>query len=301
MIDHDRLFKELLTTFFVEFLELFFPELLHSIDTNKIEFLDKELVTDVIGGATYEADIVAKVAFKQQPAFFIVHIEHQAQPEQDFKRRMFWYFALMHLKYGVPIYPIAIFSDKSSQREEPDTYSIAFPDIEVLKFQFRVIQLRRLSWRDFATRLNPVASALLPKMGMERSERPQVLLASLRLLAKLGLDAARQRFLSGFINTYMRLTKQEEAQFQAELAQLSPEEQEGPMELTTTWKEEGLREEALILTRRLLTRRVGLLTPDVEERIEALSLIQLEALAEALLDFTSSGDLHTWLDNNPPE
>mgnify|MGYP001806258758 CR=1 FL=1 len=26
MIDPDRLFKELLTTFFVEFLELFFPE-----------------------------------------------------------------------------------------------------------------------------------------------------------------------------------------------------------------------------------------------------------------------------------
>jgi hypothetical protein len=25
-MDHDRLFKELLTTFFVEFLELFFPE-----------------------------------------------------------------------------------------------------------------------------------------------------------------------------------------------------------------------------------------------------------------------------------
>ena len=27
MIDHDRLFKELLSTFFVEFLELFFPDL----------------------------------------------------------------------------------------------------------------------------------------------------------------------------------------------------------------------------------------------------------------------------------
>jgi len=25
MIDHDRLFKELLTTFFIEFIELFFP------------------------------------------------------------------------------------------------------------------------------------------------------------------------------------------------------------------------------------------------------------------------------------
>jgi len=31
-IDHDRLFKELLETFFVEFMELFFPEAAPAID-----------------------------------------------------------------------------------------------------------------------------------------------------------------------------------------------------------------------------------------------------------------------------
>ena len=37
-IDHDRLFKELLTTFFVEFLELSFPKLAASLerDSNRI-------------------------------------------------------------------------------------------------------------------------------------------------------------------------------------------------------------------------------------------------------------------------
>jgi hypothetical protein len=320
MTDHDHLFKELLTTFFVEFLELFFPDVLQYMDTNQIEFLDKELMTDAIGGKTYEADIVAKVAFKQHPAFFIVHMEHQAQPEHDFNRRMFWYFALMHLKYGVPIYPIAIFSDTSSRREESDMYQIAFPDMEVLNFHFRVLQLRRLSWRDFATRQNPVASALLPKMGMEPHERPQVLLASLRLLARLGLNAAKRRFLSGFINTYLRLTEPEQAQFQTELEKLSPEEREGTMELTTTWKEEGLREgwekgkqeglhegeqkglqeEAFNLTQRLLTRRVGVLTPDLEEQLRKRSRLQLEQLFDAAYDFTSHADLLTWLANNPP-
>ena len=51
MIDHDRLFKDLITTFFVEFLELFFPEMLRYLDTSQLEFLDKELVTDVTGGS----------------------------------------------------------------------------------------------------------------------------------------------------------------------------------------------------------------------------------------------------------
>jgi flagellar biosynthesis/type III secretory pathway protein FliH len=58
----------------------------------------------------------------------------------------------------------------------------------------------------------------------------------------VGLDAARRRFLSGFINTYLQLTEKEQEQFQAELAQLPPQEQEVTMELTTTWKEEGRQE-----------------------------------------------------------
>jgi hypothetical protein len=218
---------------------------------------------------------------------------------------MFRYFALEHFKHGVPIYPIALFSDESARREEPDIYRVAFPDLEVLQFRYQVIQLRRLRWHDFATRQNPVASALLPKMGMERSERPTVLLTSLRILAQLGLDAARRRLISGFINTYLRLTDQEQAQFQAELAQLSPQEQEETMELTTTWKEEGRREgqqaEALSITRRLLTRRFGLLAPELDERISILTLPRLETLIEDLLDFTSMDDLRTWLDTNPSD
>jgi predicted transposase YdaD len=317
VIDHDRLFKELLTTFFVEFLDLFFPEVLRYLDISRLEFLDKELFTDVTSGDTYEADIVVKAAFHEQPAFFIIHVEHQAQAEEAFDLRMFRYVALEHFKHGVPIYPIALFSDDSARRVEPDTYQMAFPDLEVLQFRYRVIQLRRLPWHDFATRRNPVASALLPKMGMERSERPTVLLTSLRLLAQLGLDAARRRLISGFINTYLRLNDQEQAQFEHELAQLAPDEQEATMELTSTWKEEGIQEgikigrkegeqdgkqeEARNLTVRLLTRRFGPMDPELQQRINKLSLPQLEQLFDAIYDFTSSDDLRIWFDTNPPD
>ncbi|MDB9313676.1 hypothetical protein PN462_11245 [Spirulina sp. CS-785/01] len=49
-IDHDRLFKELLSTFFIEFLELFFPAVLDYLDPDSIKFLDKEIFTDVTSG-----------------------------------------------------------------------------------------------------------------------------------------------------------------------------------------------------------------------------------------------------------
>ena len=56
MIDHDRLFKELLSTFFVEFLELFFPDLSTGLVHDSVRFLDKEIFTDVTSGERYEAD-----------------------------------------------------------------------------------------------------------------------------------------------------------------------------------------------------------------------------------------------------
>lgn len=52
------------------------------------------------------------------------------------------------------------------------------------------------------------------------------------------------------------------------------------------------RERALIL--RQLTRRVGELPQEVLDRIETLSLEQLENLGEALLDFQAIADLETW-------
>ncbi|MBW4619676.1 MAG: DUF2887 domain-containing protein [Cyanosarcina radialis HA8281-LM2] len=53
------------------------------------------------------------------------------------------------------------------------------------------------------------------------------------------------------------------------------------------------REKSLIL--RQLTRRVGELSPEVRQRVESLSLEQLENLGEALLDFTNMSDLDAWL------
>jgi hypothetical protein len=50
MVDHDRLFKQLLSTFFLEFLELFAAELARGIEAGSIEFLEKETFTDVVAG-----------------------------------------------------------------------------------------------------------------------------------------------------------------------------------------------------------------------------------------------------------
>jgi len=57
-------------------------------------------------------------------------------------------------------------------------------------------------------------------------------------------------------------------------------------------------EEALILW--LLTRKLGLIDPEIEQRICTLSFTQLEELGEALLNFKSYTDLTNYLANISP-
>jgi predicted transposase YdaD len=59
--------------------------------------------------------------------------------------------------------------------------------------------------------------------------------------------------------------------------------------------EQGLQAGELDITLRLLRLRCGGLSPEQESSIRALPLPQLEALAEALLDFQGADDLKAWL------
>jgi predicted transposase YdaD len=60
-------------------------------------------------------------------------------------------------------------------------------------------------------------------------------------------------------------------------------------------REEGRQAEAAAMTLRQLQRRCGSLPPGQETRVQALPLADLEALADALLDFQGPEDLTTWL------
>jgi hypothetical protein len=319
MIDHDRLFKELLTTFFVEFLELFFPEVAAYLERDTLEFLDKEIFTDLTEGDRYEADLVAKIKFRNQETFFLIHIESQAQYQAGFSKRMFRYFSRLYEKHDLPVYPIAIFSYDSPRSPQPNTHQVAFPNKVVLDFNYDIIQLNRLNWRDFVRQQNPVASALMAKMNIAPQERARVKLECLRLLATLRLDPARMKLISGFVDTYLRLSKEEETLLESEIARMEPNQQEVVMEIVTSWMEKGIergieqgiergieqglqrglqrgkKEEARALIWRQLRRRIGDITPEVQERISLLSLTQLEDLGEALLDFSSNADLVAWL------
>jgi predicted transposase YdaD len=72
-------------------------------------------------------------------------------------------------------------------------------------------------------------------------------------------------------------------------------QQQGRLEGRQEGRLEGRQAEAAAMSLRLLQRRCGPLSPEQQTRIQALPLAELEALADALLDFQGAADLTAWL------
>ena len=84
------------------------------------------------------------------------------------------------------------------------------------------------------------------------------------------------------------------------LVEWSMEDREAVMQLVTGWLEgeqrHGRHEEARDLVLRQLEHRLGRLERPLKRRVRQLSLAQIEALGEALLDFAERSELDTWLE-----
>jgi predicted transposase/invertase (TIGR01784 family) len=302
MIEHDRLFKELLSTFFIEFLDLFLPQVSQQIDRESIEFLPQEYFADLTAGEKKVIDLLAKVRLAGQEVGFLIHVEAQSSSEADFAQRMFFYFARIYQKYSLPVYPVVVFSFEDPLRPEPHSHSVEVAGLRVMEFNFASIQLNRLNWRDYLNQSNPVAAALMAKMQIAPEDRPRVKVECLRVLATLQLDPAKTQLISGFVDTYLRLNAQEEQAFENEIDRLEENNRESVMQIVTSWMEQGKQEgremEARALLTRQLTRQLGQLPDTVPSQLAQLPINQLEDLAEALFDFSTASDLEVWLDSH---
>ena len=305
-IDHDRLFKELLETFFEEFMELFFPEIHQQIDFNDLHFNKQEIFTDVTVGEKHFIDLLAETKLKGEEGIILVHVESQAQYQANFAERMFIYFSRLYQKYRSRIFPIAIFS-YDQIKDEPDNFNIKFPFLYVLDFNFHIVELKKKPWQEYIKSDNPVAAALLSKMGYRKEEKVKVKLEYLRMLTRMELDPARMVLLTGFFETYLKLNKEEEKTLEESIGKLSPKEAEKMLEITTSWHEkgriegrregrqEGRQEGQAELVLRLISKKIGFLSGEITEKVRSLDIDSLNDLGEAVLDFTSMNELEKWL------
>ena len=161
-----------------------------------------------------------------------------------------------------------------------------------MNFQYLTLELAQLDWQTYAKRENPVASALMVRMEIERQHRPRVKVQCLRLLATLRVDQQKSALISRFVDSYLRLNQAEMRIFDHEVeTTLSEEERQSMMRITTSWKEEGRlegREEGIVVGREEVLVRLRqtlelLLTARFGERAAAL-IARLPQLDHTALD-----------------
>lgn len=63
--------------------------------------------------------------------------------------------------------------------------------------------------------------------------------------------------------------------------------------------QQGSKQEATAFALRLLKRRLGTVNAELETQVRALSVEQLEAFGEALLELSSEAEIKTWLESCP--
>jgi hypothetical protein len=136
---------------------------------------------------------------------------------------------------------------------------------------------------------NLLACALVGFMRVPEAERPRVKAEALRKLAEADIGTFKRYLLMECVEAYLPLDGPLIQQYQHLL--VTRPEYQTVIRTGKTTRELGIEEGKLQLVQRLLTRKFGPLSPTVQARLDALTMAQLDVLAEELLDAKSLAEL----------
>lgn len=251
---HDQLFKKLISNFFEEFLEAFFPEVHQFVDFTEVKQLSEEVYTDLIKGDTRRLDIVMEAKMRGLETLIIIHIEPQSSYQSHFNERMFQYYSLLYNKLRKPILPIAVFS-YDEHRSTKEEFTIEFPEFHVLTFRYKKLELRQKDWRAYIKSDNPAAAALMSKMGYSKKEKVEVKLAFLQMLVRMKLNPAKSELVNGFFEYYLKLDQIEEEELVKQINQFDNSDEF--FELPNSWRDKGREEGRLAVTEEIVRKSLN--------------------------------------------
>ena len=216
----------------------------------------------------------------------ILHLEFQTKLESNppLPLRMLDYWVRLYRLYRLPVTQVVVLLLPPT----PETIIETSFNIETTRHEYRVIRM----WEE-----NPeiflADEALLPLAPLAATNQPQILLQ--QVVEQVNQLSGDKR---GEISSYAQIL----AGLKYKKDLIRQLFREGMMresviyqEILAEGEQRGRKTEGRTLIFRQLTRRVGELPQNVCQRIETLSLEQLENLGEALLDFASIADLQAWL------
>ncbi len=226
--DMDGGWKQLIEDELEEFFRFFFPQVHAAIDfRHGCQSRDKELAKIMVGAdvGDCEADKLFEVQWRDGGhELVLVHVEVQAQGEQDFAQRMYVYNTRIWQQYGRPAVSLALLVDDDPQFR-PDQFVREKGGCR-LTFTFPVVKL--LSYKSEAeleTDPSPLAVASRVQLGKLRAgsdgeRRLAVKLALARALYARGYDRERLLKLFRFLDYVLTLPEALSGRFDRELEEI---------------------------------------------------------------------------------
>lgn len=221
-MDYDQRLKLLVTLFFREFLELFFPEFAAEIDWSRtLEFLDKELQTIVPKAVRKTVDVLVKAHTRRavespgQLRCLLLHVELEAKrSRRQLARRMFRYFSRGLDWFNLPIIPIAVYLKVGGDGIGWQTLELTYWNHPIVRFEFPYVGLPALDGESFLDSDNPLAWALTSFMRITPQRRAWVKAESLRRVARAKLDHRRQTILVECLEAFTPLDRSQRREFE---------------------------------------------------------------------------------------
>ncbi|NEO09040.1 MULTISPECIES: Rpn family recombination-promoting nuclease/putative transposase [unclassified Moorena] len=213
---------------------------------------------------------------------FVLHVEFQTQPDSTMAFRMADYRLRVFRRFpNKQMRQVVIYLTRSTSELVDQT---AF-EIPGTRHEFEVIRLWEQSTQPFLESTGLLPLAVLTQTPDAAQTLRQVA-ARVETIPEMRIQsnvAASAGILAGLllkrdlINQVLRRDIMEQSVIYQDI------------------KDEGRHEGEQSLILRQLLRRIGEVSPEMRSQVQALSLPQLEALGEALLDFTKPDDLDEWM------
>jgi predicted transposase YdaD len=253
--------------------------------TQQADVVALEILGSEFQWVSRENDVLMKVQSPIHGEFLILN-ELQLRYTNKMPLRMRAYAALAEERYGLPVYPVLVnilpppSTVVVSNRFESDFLGLQS------RQDFCVINLWEV---EAETVFEQSLDTLLPFVPILKNGGNQQTVRRALVQLQQDEELVELESLLGFFASFVLDTElvQQIMRWDMTVLRESPWYQE--IEQT------GAFEEGQSLILRQLTRRIGEVTPERRLQVQALSLTQLEALGEALLDFSEPADLDEWM------
>jgi hypothetical protein len=318
--DYDSPWKNILDLQFEEFMAFFFPSAHAQIDWQAgHEFLDKELQKIALDAALGRrvVDKLVKVQLTNgQEQWVLVHVEVQTQPALGFPERMFVYHYRIRDRFGARCATFGVLADGDPAWRPAEFRDELLGTELMLRFSTAKLLDYEADMAALETTANPFGLVVLAHAGMRATAAdPHARLdwkfGLTRRLFERGYTRQQVAGLYRFIDWMMLLPEELETEYDR---RVDAYQEERKMEYLSSMErramergrqagllegvEQGMLQGELsgrtATVQRQLTRQLGALSKEDEQRIRSLSAAMLDRLADDLLDFAEPADLQRW-------